>query len=88
MADFWGDGVRVTGDGLCQVVAVVLKATGVGAPIAIDLDEELKEDFALEEILDVTAGQGTYSLQRCTGFADDDALLGFAFAIDHSTNVQ
>ena len=71
---------------LCQVVAVVAETAGIRAPIAIDLDEELKEDLLLEEILDVLARLRANAFEGRAGFANDDAFLAFALAIDDSAN--
>ena len=67
---------------LCQVVAVVLEATGVGAPVAVHLDKELEEDLFLKEVLYVFAGLGADTLEGCAGFADKNALLGITLAVD------
>ena len=85
---FRGYGLPVTGYGLCQVVAVMLEAAGVGTPIAVHFDKELEEDLFLEELLYVFAGLRTYPFKRRTGFADDDAFLGFSFAVYHCRNLD
>ena len=66
----------------CQIVAVVFEAAGVGTPIAVYFDKELEEDLFLEEVLDVFACLGTDALESGASFADEDALLGIAFAVD------
>ena len=66
----------------------MLKAGGGGAPVAVHFDEELEEDLLLEEVFDLFAGLGADTLEGSTAFADDDALLGVAFAVDDSRNLN
>ena len=73
---------------LCQIVAVVLEAAGIGTPVFVHLDEELEEDGLLEEILDVLACLGADALEGGAGFADEDAFLAVAFAVDDSRNLN
>ena len=82
------EGLWVTGYGLCQIVAVVFEAAGIGTPVAVHFDEELEEDLFLEEVLDVFAGLGTDALESGASFADEDTLLGIAFAVDDSRNLN
>ena len=67
---------------LCQIVAVVLESSGIGAPITIHLDVELEKDLFLEEVFYIPSCLGAYALERSTGFADDDTLLAVALAVD------
>ena len=67
---------------LCQIVAVMSEAAGVGAPIAVHFDEELEEDLFLEELLNVFACLGADAFEGSTGFSDKDTLLAVAFAVD------
>ena len=64
----------------------MLEAVGVGTPILVHFDEELEEDLLLEEVLDVLACLRADALEGRTGFADDDAFLGIAFAINDGGN--
>ena len=59
----------------------MLEAGSGGAPVAVDLDEELEEDLFLEELLYLFASLRAYALEGRAGFADQDALLAIAFAI-------
>ena len=68
---------------LCQVVAVVLEAGGIGTPITVHFDKELEEDRFLEEFLNILAGLRTDTLERRTGAADEDAFLAFSLTIYH-----
>ena len=66
----------------------MLEAGGGGAPIAIDLDEELEENLLLEEILDILAGLRADALKGRAGFADEDTFLGIAFTVDNGGNLN
>ena len=57
------EGLRVTGYGLCQIVAIMLEAAGIGTPVAVHFDEKLKEDLFLEEVLNVFACLAPYPLE-------------------------
>ena len=66
----------------------MLEAVGVGTPILVHFDEELEENLLLEEVLDVLACLRADALEGRTGFADDDAFLGIAFAVDDCVNAN
>ena len=66
----------------------MLKAGSGGSPVAVHFDEELEEDGLLKEIFDVLASLGTDTLEGGAGFADEDAFLGFALAVDDSGNLN
>ena len=73
---------------LGEIVAVVLETVGVGTPILVHFDEELEEYLFLEEVLDVLACLRADALEGRTGFTDDDAFLGIAFAVDDCGNLD
>ena len=66
----------------------MLEAAGIGAPVAVHFDEELEEDLFLEEVLNILAGLGADALERRAGFADEDALLAVAFAVNNGGNLN
>ena len=68
---------------LGEVVAVVLEPAGVGAPVFVHFDEELEEDFLLQEVFNVLAGLTPDPFQGSTGPSYDDAFLAVPFAINH-----
>ena len=61
----------------------MLEAGSGGAPVAVDLDEELEEDLFLEEVLDIFAGLGADALECGTGFADKESCLAVALAVNY-----
>ena len=57
------------------------------APVRLDLNVELEEDFFLEESLHVTPCRRADLLERLPTVTDDDTLLRVAFHDDERANV-
>ena len=61
----------------------MFEAAGVRAPFPIYLHKELEEDRFLKELLDILTCHRSYTFEGTAGFADEDTLLRFAFAVYH-----